>query len=130
MAEPTQQAADSRASRLVTGLSWAFAALFALSAAVQVNDPDWVPWFVFYVLATAVAVAAPRWRHGRTAAGLALAACVVWGIVILSQGLDAITWGELFGDLRMKTLNVERWRELGGLGITAVWMAVLVVARR
>ena len=111
-------------------MSVAFAGVFALSAVVQLNDPDWGPWFVFYVAATVVAAVAPRIAAGRRVAGAMLAGCVVWGLAIVGSGLDAITLGEFFGDLRMKTLNVERWRELGGLAITAGWMGVLVVGLR
>ena len=107
-------------------VSLGFALLFALSAAVQVNDPDWGPWFVFYLAATVVAAIAPRWRHGRPAAGVGLLVSIGWGALILSKGLEPITLAELLGDLRMKTLNVERWRELGGLLITGGWMTVLV----
>jgi len=106
-----------------------FAALFLLSAAVQLNDPDAAPWFVLYVAATLVAAAAVRRPDWRPAAVL-LAVSAGGGVAIAAGGLDAITWAELFGDLRMKTLNVERWRELGGLGITAAWMATLTWAGR
>jgi hypothetical protein len=106
-----------------------FAALFALSAVVQLNDPDALPWLAVYVAATGVAAVAARRPDWRPPAVL-LAISLAWGLGIAAQGLTSITWAELFGDLRMKTLNVERWRELGGLGITATWMAVLTWAGR
>ena len=95
---------------------------------MQLNDPDWVVWFLFYVAATALTVAAPRIPQGRSLAALWLAGTLAWGALIVSYGLEPITPAEFFGDLRMKTLNVERWRELGGLVITGAWMAVLLVA--
>jgi hypothetical protein len=124
--DPTRYSLLVTANPLIRWASFSFAALFALSAAVQVNDPDWGPWFVFYVAATVVAAIAPHWRHGRLAAAMGLALSVAWGALILSYGLESITLAELFGDLRMKTLNVERWREFGGLLITGGWMTVLV----
>jgi len=95
--------------------SWIACGLFVLSAVVQLNDPDWIPWFVFYVLAAVVSLLAPRRREGvLLAAGLALGA-LGWAGYIASLGLEPITAVELVTDLRMKTLNVERWREIGGL---------------
>lgn len=110
-------------ARWMRRVAWVLAGLFALSAVVQLNDPDWGPWFAFYLAATAAAVLAPRKGPGLPAVMAGVAA--VWCIAILSQGLDPITWGELFGDLTMKTLNVERWREAGGLGIVAVGLGGL-----
>ncbi len=126
MTDPDPQLAPTGRSQLaIRWVSVGFALLFALSAAVQLNDPDWGPWFAFYVAATAVAAVAPRWRHGQRTASVALIVALLWCVGIAMLGVESITIAELFHDLRMKTLNVERWREMGGLTITAAWMAVL-----
>lgn len=131
MTDPDRQLAPTRpAHPAIRWASLGFAALFALSAAVQLNDPDWEPWFALYVAAAFVAGFAPRWRHGWRAAGLLLLVTLGWAALIVSSGLESITLTELFGDLRMKTLNVERWRELGGLGITGAGMAAITWALR
>ena len=106
---------------LVRAWTWLFAALFALSALVQLNDPDWLPWFAFYVAATLVAGMAPVWVQARRAALLIGLVALIWAVGIAAPGLEPITLHELTTDLRMKTLNVERWREIGGLAIVVAW---------
>ncbi|MCO4769372.1 MAG: transmembrane 220 family protein [Deltaproteobacteria bacterium] len=101
------------------------ALLCGLSAAVQLNDPDWLPWFAYYCLATVAALAAPWTRRGWMAAAALTAVALVWAAVIGSAGLDPITWEELTGDLKMKTLNVERHREIGGLLLVALMLGGL-----
>lgn len=95
--------------------SWIACGLFSLSAVVQLNDPDWVPWFAFYVLAAVASVAAPRRAEGTLAAAALAVVALAWAGLVASRGLDPITLVELVTDLGMKTLNVERWREIGGL---------------
>ena len=51
---------------------------------------------------------------------------LIWAGTIAAGGLEPITLDVLFGDMRMKTLNTERWREMLGLLLTASWMGVLV----
>jgi hypothetical protein len=105
------------------------AALFALSAVVQLNDPDWLPWFAFYVAGGLACLAVPRGTRGWVpAVALALIA-LGWAAGIAAGGLEPITWEELTGDLRMKTLNVERHREIGGLGISAALLLGLAGLR-
>jgi hypothetical protein len=130
MTGPDRQPASEKLNRVLRWTSWGFGALFALSAALQLNDPDWAPWFLFYLGAAIISGAAPTSRRGRAAALLWLILSGVWAGAIALQGLEPITMAELFGDRLMKTLNVERWRELGGLLIATFWMAVLVVASK
>jgi hypothetical protein len=113
------------ANRAARWLSVPFSALFALSAAVQLNDPDWLPWFVFYAAATATVLAAPRWERGWVPMCALCGITLAWAAVIGSSGLEPITWGELTGDLRMKTLNVERHREIGGLGLSLLLLSTV-----
>jgi hypothetical protein len=116
--------------RVARWLSVLFSALFGLSAALQLNDPDWAPWFVFYVVATAAVLLAPRWDRGWIPVGLLCGVSLVWAGVIGSDGLEPITWDELTGDLRMKTVNVERYREIGGLGISLLLLATVGLLTR
>ena len=106
------------------------ALLCGLSAYWQLNDPDWVPWFVYYMSAAVAALSVPRHERGWQ---MAAALCVVtlfWAGFIGREGLDPITWEDLTGDLSMKTLNVERWREIGGLLLVMSMLGGLVAGAR
>lgn|GEM_PF-1046834 len=119
---PTPLAHATRALAVI------FAAVFTLSAYWQLNDPDWLPWFTFYCASAVAALAAPWTTRGWMLAAALCVGAVLWGAVIASAGLDPITWEELTGDLSMKTLNVERHREIGGLGIVSLALAALAIA--
>ena len=45
-----------------------------MSAYWQLNDPDWVPWFVYYVFAAVAALLVPRHERGWQ---MAAALCVI-----------------------------------------------------
>ena len=105
-----------------------FGVLFVLGAAVQYNDPDGVLWAVWYAGAAAVCFLAAR-RPKEAAMG-ALILClgsVAWGLAIVRGGMDPITLADLFGSFEMKDEGVEKWREVGGLGIIAAWMLIMAL---
>lgn len=105
-----------------------FGLLFVLGAAVQYNDPDGALWGLWYGAAAATCFAAKRWPKEAGICGAILClGSVAWTLAIVSGGMSSITLAELFSDLRMKTEGTERWREVGGLGILAVWMGIVAV---
>ncbi len=106
------------------------ASLCALSAFWQLNDPDWVPWSVYYVLATVAALLVSRHKRGWQMAAALCVVALIWAGFIGREGLEPITWEELTGDLSMKTLNVERWREIGGLLLVMSMLGGLVAGAR
>ena len=104
-------------------LAPAMSGLFLVSAFLQLNDPDSVPWIVLY-LAAAVA----SFRHKNLAPELLLsgvALCVLMaGYLMLA--IDGIEWRAVFSSFNMQGQGVEEVREAGGLLIIASWFTILV----
>ena len=107
--------------RVVHGV---FAALFVLGAVVQLNDPDPLRWVVIYLAAAAVALVGRRWR---AASGGVAVIAMVWAVTIAAGGMEPLALEALFGDATMKTVGVEAWRELLGLGLIAVYCLTCVL---
>lgn len=105
-----------------------FGLVFVLGAGVQYNDPDGMLWGAWYAGAAGACFAAVR-RPKEAAVGAVILflGSVAWALAIVGGGMSPITLAELFGDLRMKTEGVERWREVGGLGLIAAWMLVIAI---
>ena len=105
-------------------------AAFALSAVVQYNDPDPIPWMMVYVSALALCVG---WHRGRLPwwfFAAAAAASVVASLTIATMvPAGADVWIAV-GDWHMSEAGSELIRESGGLGLVATWMAVLASWRR
>ncbi len=99
--------------------------LFALSACVQFNDPDPVPWVLAYATAAGIALAALLGRQVTWLAAAAGAAFTI-GAVSLSPALGTAPMSELVLP-EMKTIAIEEARESLGLALCAVWMTVLAV---
>lgn len=102
------------------------AALFALSAVLQYNDPDPAAWIAIYA---AAAVACLVFRRHRLAPLVALAvlACALGWIGYLAPDLIAEARpGDLVKSMDDKGGSAELAREAGGLAIVAAWMAVLI----
>jgi hypothetical protein len=96
--------------------------LLAWSALLQLNDPDAAPWFVFYASAAVLASLVP-WRPGtRRYAGIVALIGVGWALGIARHRPAPVSLGELTGSMGMKTVDVERWREMGGLLLTSTWL--------
>ena len=98
------------------------AALFAGFAALQVNDPDPVAWVLVYAVTACISAVAAFRRPSPVMAGVWGVACVFAAIVNLwfwdgaSQPMGAASQG---------LLGEEVVREVGGLLLVALWMAVL-----
>lgn len=106
------------------------AALFALSAALQYNDPDPLPWIAIY---TAAAAACVLWGLRRTAWPLTAAVLLFalgWAAALLPDVLGFIGLSDVFLRMDEKGGRVEIGREIGGLTIVVAWMAVLLLAER
>ena len=124
-----------KGSGFLRGMQWIMAAAFALSVAVQYNDPDPLRWMAIYGAACAVAVWAalrPRRYPWWAAAAVAIAA-FLWAAGWMRQVTGRVWIPELFASWEMKNARVEVEREVGGLLIVAVWMtitALIAVLRR
>ena len=108
-------------------LNGVFAALFALGAAVQYNDPDPLRWIAVYAAAFAGCV---LWELGRLPRALPIATAVVaaaWGLAIASGMRLTAPFGEALADWSMHAGGSEELREAIGLGLVAVWTTLLAI---
>lgn len=101
-------------------------ALFALSVAVQFNDPDPARWMAMYGAACAVSVVSvvrrvPPLVPSMVVGGVAFAWSVFWMTANRSAQGDFL---HMFGAWEMKSMPVEAAREAVGLMIIMVWMMI------
>jgi hypothetical protein len=113
-------------SGLPSFLQWLMTAAFALSVAVQYNDPDPIQWMAMYgaaAFATTWAALRPR-RYPWWFPALVGLVALVWASRLLPQVLGKVRIPELFASWEMKNARVEVARESGGLLIVAAWMMI------
>jgi hypothetical protein len=102
------------------------ALLFLFALAVQYNDPDPVRWMAIYgagalaCLWAAFRSPVPRWLT--SVVGLA---ALVWIGFWLPKVLGQVSFGEMFREAGMATMEIEEGREVIGLLLVAIWMVVL-----
>jgi hypothetical protein len=110
--------------------NWFFIPAFLLSVVVQYNDPDPIRWMAIYGAAFVMCCLSLAGRLRWWMPALAGAVALVWAFSILPHLVGhAIDWGQVFGHMKMANGVVEETREMGGLLIVAVWMAVLTLAK-
>ena len=103
---------------------------FLLSAAVQLNDPDPLPWIAIYL---AAALACLAWARGHR--GLALPVSIglialVWSTwLVLAVPADTAV-GPALQHWQMADQGSELVREVGGLWLVVAWMAIVCARRR
>jgi hypothetical protein len=115
---------------LLNAWNWLMAALFGLSAALQHNDPDPLPWIAIYAAAAAACV---LWGLRRATWPLAAPVAViaaVWAGLLVPEVLGHIGVSDLFLRMSEKGGRVEVGREIGGLLIVLAWMIVLQLSER
>lgn len=104
--------------------NYVFAGVFAVAAALQLNDPDPVEWIAIYLGA---ALACATWRRHQDAWWLSTAvglAALIWAGVLAPDVIGKVGAHEFFESMDKKGGNAEIAREFGGLLIIAGWMAV------
>jgi hypothetical protein len=118
----------SVAFRVVVACS---AALFALSALVQLNDPDPFAWVLIYATAAAIClVALLRAPPLPVVLGLALIA-IVWALTLAPRALrEQPPLAEVFSSTRMLSPGVEEAREALGLSLIALAMSFIAARSR
>ncbi len=104
--------------------------LFALGAAVQVNDPDPIRWFAVYALAAAACLLSLLRRLHWAFPALLGAAALAWAATIAPRVVGRVPFGDMFAAWEMRNAGVEESREMYGLLIIAAWMAVLALRAR
>jgi hypothetical protein len=117
-------------NRLLRVVNAVMAVLFLLGLAVQYNDPDPWRWVAIYGAAAVACVLAirgtlPRW--------LPLAVAVVaaaWAGLLAPHVVGRVAPAELFREIGMDSVEIEEAREMVGLLLIALWMAVLAYASR
>lgn len=103
-----------------------FGVLFLISAALQLNDPDPLRWVLIWAAAAAACLLQRRVTWDWLLAGATCAAALLWAALLAPSALPGLELGDLAKKMKAETPQIELGRELLGLLIIAVWMAVLV----
>ena len=110
---------------LYTVLNTLFLVAYVLSAAVQYNDPDALPWVTIYTAATFMCISYYRRRLNRWVAPALLFTSLLWMGSLLPSVVGQVSLADIFESISMRTRSVEEAREIGGLALVAIWSAVL-----
>ena len=108
----------------------AMALLFLFGAMVQFNDPDPLRWVAIYVAAAvtsalAAAKRVPRWLP-IVIGGIAL----LWAVTLAPRAFPNVRILEMFAAWEMANERIEEAREMYGLLLIAIYMAVTAVVER
>jgi hypothetical protein len=109
----------------MTRLNAIFAVVFALSAVVQLNDPDPILWLSIYCTAMAGCVA---WHLGRLplmGARISGVAALVGAVLLGATGPSGADLSGIAMGWSMNSLASEEVREAGGLFIVGTWLLLL-----
>lgn len=113
--------------RLGTAAEVVMLLVFALSALVQANDPDPLPWIGIYGASAVVGALALRRPDQWLPPALVGAVALVWAATIAPRVVGRVPFGDMFGAWEMANPGIEASREMYGLLIVASWMAFLTV---
>jgi hypothetical protein len=116
-----------------SGLGWTAAnviaaVLFAASVAVQINDPDPLPWMAIYGGAALIALLECTRRVRPIFPALLSVTALGWAATIAPRVIGKVPFAEMFGAFEMKNVGVEESREMYGLLLVALWMAAVALA--
>jgi hypothetical protein len=109
-------------SNLLMGL------MFALSALLQLNDPDTTIWIVMYISCAACCLLVFTNVNIVYACLMLALVSLLWGTGLFSDLLlnpTPIDWNEVMTASSMKSAQTELTREIGGLLICFIWMLYL-----
>jgi hypothetical protein len=104
-----------------------FLIAFLLSALVQYNDPDALPWILIYLAAAAMCILQTLARCPRWLPVTLLIVSLGWMGALLPAIVGQVSPAEVFESISMRTRAVEEAREIGGLALVAAWSAVLAL---
>ena len=115
---------SSRAMRAWAAARWILSALFLLSAGLQLNDPDPLRWIGVYGLA-AIAMVFPEGSAAIACSRALLAVlCLGWAALLWNEVPAGASLAELFGPMESRGGRVELGREVGGLLVVGVSLAI------
>ena len=106
------------------------ALLFLFGAVVQYNDPDPLRWMLIYLAAAVACVLAIAKRLRWWFAAIVGTVALVWAATLAPAAFPNVRFLEMFAAWEMANERVEEGREMYGLLLIAIYMAVLVVASR
>jgi len=104
-----------------------FFLMFALSVAVQFNDPDPIRWAAIYAAAAVVCLLSLARRVARWQPLVVGAIALVWAATIAPRVVGRVDPASMFSAWEMKDSGIEESREMYGLLLVAFWMAVVAL---
>ena len=113
--------------RIWTAANVVMLAMFAFSVAVQLNDPDPLPWIAIYAAAAVVCGFEIRRTTPVWAPVMVAAIALVWSGWIAAR-VHEVPITALFAEWEMKDVGVEEAREMYGLAIVGLWMIAIATA--
>lgn len=102
-----------------------FALLFLIAAVLQYNDPDPMGWMAIYVGAAASCLIALIRPKQLAPPLVVLGIAVVWAAILMPEALAIGEIARIAESMKATQPGIEIMREVLGLCIVAVWMAVL-----
>lgn len=104
------------------------AALFVLSAALQLNDPDPLLWFVVYSVVAILWGMAAFGRFYRPLTVVLLLLLTVWMLTFVPDFVEWIRMGmpTLIGSMEAEEPHIELVREFGGLFLAVAALVYLL----
>lgn len=106
-------------------LNYIMVIAFSLSAYAQFNDPDAGLWVAIYGAAAVISLFW-KWKLlSRFWYQLLFGVTAVYALYLLATHAGQLSFEGVFDSVSMKSQSVEVIREIGGLLIVSVWMAVL-----
>jgi hypothetical protein len=104
------------------------ALLFGASMAVQINDPDPLPWMAIYGGAAIIALLECTRRVRPVFPALLSVTALGWAATIAPRVIGRVPFADMFGAFEMENVGVEESREMYGLLLVALWMAAVALA--
>lgn len=115
---------------MLRAMNIVMAVLFAISALLQLNDPDPAQWFLIYAAASLVCgMSAGKASAGWQAPALVGLAALVWAVWSFTHIEGGPAWTRLTESMKAETPQIEETRESLGLILVALWMGVVMATR-
>ena len=102
-----------------------FLLMFVFSVVVQVNDPDPLAWMAIYGAAAVACLLSLAGRLPWWFAVVVGLVAIAWAATLAPRVLGNVPFLSMFEEFEMKDVGVEESREMYGLALIALWMAVL-----